>query len=159
MRRYGSRTREVIYVDPAIAKRVAQLAARHRASKAEVYRLAIEAGFRHIRPALKRLERSRPPTYRAARGGGSSASAPASVTVSELGTHDQLLAYGNMYLSLFDAPDRDVLYAALLAHAEALGLDDDDLESMIESVLNAVSGAGGGEPIISDDDDPPLPGD
>lgn len=158
MRRYGSRTREVIYVDPATAKRAAQLAARHRASKSEVYRLAIEEGFKSVRPALKRLQRTRPPTYRAARGGGASASAAASIASSQLGAYDQLLAYGNTYWSLLDEPDRDALNTALLAYADVLGLYD-DAESMIESVLDTVIGALDGGSIVSDDHDPPLPGD
>ena len=60
----GSKIRTVIFVPVALAERCAALASRHRASRSEVYRLAIEHGIKHVRPALKRLERQRPETYR-----------------------------------------------------------------------------------------------
>ena len=118
----GPKIRAVIFVTAPVAERCAALAARHRASRSEVYRLAIEHGLKHVKPALKRLERIRPESYRSARGGGlrpgSRSRATNRAVVGEEGVYARLLDYGHSYLSVSPTAERDDVRVALATEAK-----------------------------------------
>ena len=135
----GSKIRTVIFVPTLLAERCAALAARHRASRSEVYRLAIEHGLKHVRPALKRLERTRPESYRPARGGGLQSGprsrTPGRAAVPEGGVYARLLDYGHSYMSVSPNAERDDVRVALATEAKLLQAPDDGLDGLIEEVL------------------------
>ena len=146
-----SKVRVVIFVPPEIADRCSMLAARHRASKSEVYRLAIETGLKDVRPALQRLARRRPAVYRAARGGGSrrpavvSRSTPKGSASTDL--YEQVLAYGKTFLSVTPGCCRDDARVVLEAQARVLGVPADLIDELVDEVLAELfseAGPGGG---------------
>ena len=132
-----SKVRVVIFVPVDMAARCAELAERHRASRSEVYRLAIERGLRDVRPALKRLERARPANYRPARGGGSpkQRAARAARHAAPDGAYASLSGYGRSFLSVSPGCDREDARVALEAQAKVLDLDGPDGDAIVDQVL------------------------
>ncbi|MCY4123305.1 MAG: hypothetical protein OXG72_20545 [Acidobacteria bacterium] len=153
----GPKIRTVIFVPAALAERCAALASRHRASRSEVYRLAIEHGLKHVRPALKRLERTRPDSYRPARGGGlqpGTRSRPTDrAVVGEEGVHARLLDYGHSYLSVSPNAERDDVRVALATEAKLLQAPDAGLDNLLDDVLGELfSDEGSPQPADADND-------
>ena len=159
----GSKIRAVIFVPVPLAERCAALATRHRASRSEVYRLAIEHGLKHVRPALRRLERQRPETYRPARGGGSKAAGRGSRSFSGVSTeaavYNRLLSYGQSYLSVSPDADRDDVRVALATEAKILEVGDDGVGGLLDDVLGELFSVEGSGRAVPSGDPVALPPD
>ncbi|MDE2906571.1 MAG: hypothetical protein OXQ28_10865 [Acidobacteriota bacterium] len=159
----GSKVRTVIFVPVPLAERCAALASRHRASRSEVYRLAIEHGLKHVRPALKRLERTRSQSYRPARGGGLQPGTKSRrrdpLVVAEEGVYARLLDYGHSFLSVSPNAERDDVRVALATEAKLLEADDDGLDDVLDEILGELFSEEGSPPPVDASDDAVLPPD
>ena len=159
----GPKIRAVIFVTAPVAERCAALAARHRASRSEVYRLAIEHGLKHVKPALKRLERIRPESYRSARGGGlrpgSRSRATNRAVVGEEGVYARLLDYGHSYLSVSPTAERDDVRVALATEAKLVQAPEAGLDELLDEILGELFSDEGSGPIADGGDDAVLPPD
>ena len=159
----GPKIRTVIFIPVSVAERCAALASRHRASRSEVYRLAIEHGIKHVRPALKRLERTRPESYRPARGGGlqsGTRSRPTDRPVAAAGgVYPRLLDYGHSYLSLSPNAERDDVRVALATEAKLLQAPEEGLDDLLDDVLGELFSDEGSSPPADGADGAVLPPD
>ena len=159
----GPKIRAVIFVTAPVAERCAALAARHRASRSEVYRLAIEHVLKHVKPALKRLERIRPESYRSARGGGlrpgSRSRATNRAVVGEQGVYARLLDYGHSYLSVSPGAERDDVRVAVATEAKLIQAPQAGLDELLDEILGELFTDEGSSPLADPADAAVLPPD
>lgn len=133
------KARVVVFLPTAVIQRCAALATRYRASRSEILRIAIERGLKDVRPVLRRLERQRPASYQATRGGGSTSSGRARRSTSApepVRIYDQLLRYGQSLLSVSPGCDREDARVPLEAQAKVLGADPAALPDLLDDVLS-----------------------
>ena len=144
------KARVVIFVPLSVAERCQALATRHKASKSEVYRLAIEAGLKSVRPALQRLARNRPESFQPSRGGGTGRAAPSSAPTSAGAVgedvHAQVLAYGQRLVSVSPGTEREDARVVLEAQARVLGVPADDVDQTVDEVLGELFAGTGPAP-------------
>lgn len=134
------KARVVVFLPTAVIQRCAALATRYRASRSEILRIAIERGLKDVRPVLRRLERQRPESYQATRGGGSTSSGRARRSTPSppepVRIYDQLLRYGQSLLAVSPGCDREDARVPLEAQAKVLGADPAALPDLLDDVLS-----------------------
>lgn len=155
--------RVIVFLPPAAIRACDGLARRYASNRSEVIRLAVSEGMAGVRVALARLQKLRLTERQAAeqrRALRRRGSPPASGVAGPTGVVpldadravSVLTDYARSARRVHSRLDDDGLRVVLVTHAQVVGVDVDDIDSVVEQALAAV-----GQPVLVPGVDPTVP--